>query len=209
MQRSGYGRGRAAAVAADRRFSAGRDGDRRRDLSPRGVARCSPWQAGPVVARQDRSRVPPIAAITIAIVLAAYKLIIVRLGELPSDDLPGAPALRDTGDRSCDRLRDHVLVAVGVAALSASIGSSARASTSRLVAGTDRSRDLARHSSEELLFRGILFRWLEEFGGSWARSPLTSALFGARAYRQSQCDLVLVLSRSRSRPACCSAAPTC
>jgi hypothetical protein len=33
--------------------------------------------------------------------------------------------------------------------------------------------------SEELVFRGILFRWLEEFGGSWMALLLTSALFGA------------------------------
>jgi membrane protease YdiL (CAAX protease family) len=31
---------------------------------------------------------------------------------------------------------------------------------------------------EELLFRGILFRWLEEFGGSWFALALTAALFG-------------------------------
>jgi hypothetical protein len=33
--------------------------------------------------------------------------------------------------------------------------------------------------TEELLFRGILFRWLEEFAGSWVALVLTSALFGA------------------------------
>ena len=32
---------------------------------------------------------------------------------------------------------------------------------------------------EELLFRGIIFRWLEEFGGSWLALALTSGLFGA------------------------------
>ena len=32
--------------------------------------------------------------------------------------------------------------------------------------------------TEELLFRGILFRWIEEFGGSWAALAVTSALFG-------------------------------
>jgi hypothetical protein len=32
---------------------------------------------------------------------------------------------------------------------------------------------------EELFFRGILFRWIEEFAGSWAALLLTSALFGA------------------------------
>ena len=31
---------------------------------------------------------------------------------------------------------------------------------------------------EELLFRGILFRWIEEFGGSWAALMVTSVLFG-------------------------------
>src|SRR2546423_160937 len=31
---------------------------------------------------------------------------------------------------------------------------------------------------EELLFRGILFRWIEEFAGSWAALAITSALFG-------------------------------
>ena len=33
--------------------------------------------------------------------------------------------------------------------------------------------------SEELVFRGILFRWIEEFGGSWMALFLTSAFFGA------------------------------
>jgi hypothetical protein len=31
---------------------------------------------------------------------------------------------------------------------------------------------------EEILFRGILFRWIEELGGSWAALIVTSALFG-------------------------------
>jgi membrane protease YdiL (CAAX protease family) len=31
---------------------------------------------------------------------------------------------------------------------------------------------------EELIFRGVLFRFLEEFGGSWAALAITSALFG-------------------------------
>jgi membrane protease YdiL (CAAX protease family) len=33
--------------------------------------------------------------------------------------------------------------------------------------------------NEEMLFRGILFRWLEQFGGSWVALALTSVLFGA------------------------------
>lgn len=33
--------------------------------------------------------------------------------------------------------------------------------------------------TEELFFRGILFRWIEQFGGSWLALLLTSAFFGA------------------------------
>jgi membrane protease YdiL (CAAX protease family) len=33
--------------------------------------------------------------------------------------------------------------------------------------------------TEEMLFRGILFRWLEQFGGSWIALLLTSVFFGA------------------------------
>jgi len=33
--------------------------------------------------------------------------------------------------------------------------------------------------TEEMLFRGILFRWIEQFGGSWLALLVTSALFGA------------------------------
>jgi membrane protease YdiL (CAAX protease family) len=33
--------------------------------------------------------------------------------------------------------------------------------------------------TEEVLFRGILFRWLEQFGGSWLALFVTSAFFGA------------------------------
>lgn len=33
--------------------------------------------------------------------------------------------------------------------------------------------------TEEMLFRGILFRWLEEWGGSWVALLITAALFGA------------------------------
>lgn len=32
---------------------------------------------------------------------------------------------------------------------------------------------------EEMVFRGVFFRWIEEFGGSWTALFLTSAIFGA------------------------------
>jgi membrane protease YdiL (CAAX protease family) len=33
--------------------------------------------------------------------------------------------------------------------------------------------------TEEMFFRGILFRWLEDWGGSWVALLITAALFGA------------------------------
>ncbi len=116
------------------------------------------------------------AAITIAIVLAAYKLIIVRLGERPKDDLPGAPALRDTA----------IGVAIGFAIMALAVGVAAALGVYRIVGQGDTSRLVLELITvaimpgfmEELLFRGILFRWIEEFGGSWAALAVTSALFG-------------------------------
>lgn len=116
------------------------------------------------------------AAITIAIVLAAYKLIIVRLGERPKDDLPGAPALRDTA----------IEVAIGFAIMALAVGVAAALGVYRIVGQGDTSRLVLELITvaimpgfmEELLFRGILFRWIEEFGGSWAALAVTSALFG-------------------------------
>jgi membrane protease YdiL (CAAX protease family) len=116
------------------------------------------------------------AAITIAIVLAAYKFIIVRLGEHPKDDLPGGPALRDTS----------IGVAIGFAVMALAVGVAAILGVYRIVGPGDASRLVLELVTvaimpgfmEELLFRGILFRWLEEFGGSWAALAITSALFG-------------------------------
>jgi len=44
--------------------------------------------------------------------------------------------------------------------------------------------------SEEMLFRGILFRWLEQFGGSWLALIVTSALFGAAHLANPNASLV-------------------
>lgn len=116
------------------------------------------------------------AAITIAIVLAAYKLIIVRLGEHPKDDLPGPPALRDTA----------IGVAIGFAIMALAVGVAAALGVYRIVGQGDTSKLVLELVTvaimpgfmEELLFRGILFRWIEEFGGSWAALAITSGLFG-------------------------------
>ncbi len=116
------------------------------------------------------------ATVDIALVLAAYKLIIVRLGEHPRDDLPGSPALKPTA----------IGLGIGFVLMCAVVGVAALAHVYQIVGRGDTSRlvlDLVGIAimpgfMEEMFFRGILFRWLEEFGGSWAALVVTSALFG-------------------------------
>jgi membrane protease YdiL (CAAX protease family) len=114
--------------------------------------------------------------IAIALVLAAYKLVIVRLGEHPRDDLPARGALKNLG---LGVLLGGLLfsLVVGVAAAFDVYNIVGYGGTGELV------YDLVGIAimpafMEELLFRGILFRWIEEFGGSWAGLLISSALFG-------------------------------
>jgi membrane protease YdiL (CAAX protease family) len=114
--------------------------------------------------------------IAIGLVLGVYKLVIVRLGEHPRDDLPARGALKNLG---LGVLLGGLLfsLVVGVAALFDVYNIVGYGGTGELV------YDLVGIAimpafMEELLFRGILFRWIEEFGGSWAALVVTSALFG-------------------------------
>jgi len=116
------------------------------------------------------------AVITIGLLLAVYKFIITRLGENPKDDLPAGPAIRDGA----------IGLGAGFALMAASVGVATVAGVYRIIGEGDTSTLLLELISvaimpgftEELLFRGILFRWLEEFGGSWLALLVTSALFG-------------------------------
>jgi membrane protease YdiL (CAAX protease family) len=115
-------------------------------------------------------------AIDIAVVLAAYKLVIVRLGDRPRDDLPARNALKYLG----------LGLLAGVLIMGAIVGVAALANVYRIVGGGDTSNLVVELMGtailpgfmEELMFRGILFRWIEEFGGSWLALLLSSALFG-------------------------------
>jgi hypothetical protein len=116
------------------------------------------------------------AAIALALTLAVYKLAIARLGEHPRDDLPVAGSLSNLGKG----------IAIGTVLFSAVVGASAlfgvyhvtgRGSASDLLLPLVTSA-LIPGFMEELFFRGILFRWIEEFAGSWAALVVTSALFG-------------------------------
>jgi membrane protease YdiL (CAAX protease family) len=116
-------------------------------------------------------------AIILTVVLLTYKLAITRLGEHPRDDLSGRRALPDLA----------IGLLMGFLIMALSVGAAAIADVYSIIGQGD-SRQLVHELvtsaimpafMEELLFRGILFRWLEEFAGSWAALIITSALFGA------------------------------
>ena len=116
------------------------------------------------------------AAITLTLTLLAYKLAITRLGEHPRDDLRGMGALPDLGKG----LASGAIIFSTIVAVAAVIGVyrvTGRGSASDLLLPIVTSAIMPAFM-EEILFRGILFRWIEEFGGSWAALLVTSALFG-------------------------------
>jgi len=128
------------------------------------------------IAMPQPGRVTVQAIIDIGLVLAVYKFGIVRLGEHPRDDLPARGAIRNLG---LGLLAGFVIfsVVVGVADLVGVYRIVGRGDTSRLLLELVATAILPGFM-EELMFRGILFRWIEEFGGSWAALVVTSALFG-------------------------------
>jgi membrane protease YdiL (CAAX protease family) len=130
--------------------------------------------------------VPPIPGFTpnmmfdllsIPFLILAYELVIRRLGRHPRDDYRDRFALRRLGTG----------IGAGFLIFSLAVGVAALAGVYRIIGKGDFSDFLPAllaaavfpAISEELVFRGILFRWLEEFGGSWLALLLTSAFFGA------------------------------
>ena len=115
-------------------------------------------------------------ALIFATVLLTYKLAIARLGVMPRDDLRTRQAWPNLG----------IGIAVGFGLMAVSVAVAATAHVYVLVGEGDSSQLLHELITsalmpafmEELLFRGILFRWAEEFAGSWIALLLTSALFG-------------------------------
>jgi len=128
----------------------------------------------PGSSRADRA--PLLALIIIPFWLLVYKRTIALLGERPRDELriSGLPKYLGLGFAGGFLLSGAV---VGLAAL-ADVYSIVR------FAGFNNhplgflAIALITAFREELLFRGILFRWIEEFSGSWAALLVTSALFG-------------------------------
>ncbi len=115
------------------------------------------------------------ATISIGLMWTAYKLVIRHLGEHPRDDLPLAEAPKGLGLGLLFGFLLFTLV-VGVAAIADVYNIVGEGGTGALVTALIAMAILPGFM-EEVLFRGILFRWLEEFGGSWFALALTSALF--------------------------------
>lgn len=114
-------------------------------------------------------------AVTIFTVLA-YKLIVVRMGEQRRDDLPFDARARD----ALGGFAQGALVFSAIVGVAALLGTyqvlhlSPAEDWLPILIGTG----LMAGVTEEILLRGIVFRWLEELGGSWIALALSSLLFG-------------------------------
>ena len=118
-------------------------------------------------------------ALSIALVFGVYKLAIRNLGspEREHDDLPLRGFFKDSGLGLLAGFAIFSLV-VGIAALADVYNVKGYGGTGALLSSLV-ALAIVPAFMEEMLFRGILFRWIEEFGGSWAALFVTSALFGA------------------------------
>lgn len=113
---------------------------------------------------------------TIAVLIGAQKLVLRRLGERKHDDLPLAGAVRGLALGTFGAFLLFSVI-VGIAALAGAyfiVGWGGMSNWLMLLFTAGISAGFV----EEFIFRGILFRWIEEFGGSWAALVVTSALFG-------------------------------
>jgi membrane protease YdiL (CAAX protease family) len=115
--------------------------------------------------------------VAMPILVLLYVFVIAKLGRHPRNDLRDPKAVqRGVAGLVAGGLLFSVVVAVAAAlGVYRIVGAG---DTSGMVAALLGSA-LFPALSEEMLFRGVLFRWLEEFGGSWVALILTSAFFGA------------------------------
>lgn len=116
-------------------------------------------------------------AVCAVLLILLYKLVIRHLGEHPRDDLRLSGSARPLGLGLAAGIGIFTFIVIVAAALGV-----------YHLTGEGDASDLLPQLllsaifpaiSEEMLFRGILFRWLEEFGGSWTGLVVSSVLFGA------------------------------
>ncbi len=111
------------------------------------------------------------------ILLVTYHYGIAKLGAEPRDDFRLGHAARDVGGGLALGFILFTAV-VGIAALLGVYSISGAGDPSDFLFAL-MTAAIVPGITEELLFRGILFRWIEQFGGTWAALLITSALFGA------------------------------
>jgi membrane protease YdiL (CAAX protease family) len=110
------------------------------------------------------------------VMLASYKLVARHIGERRHDDLsgPGAVAQLAAG------------VALGALLLALIVGIAAALGVYQVVGSGDAANSgvaiinqgIVPAVAEEILYRAILFRWVEELAGSWIALAVSSAAFG-------------------------------
>lgn len=136
---------------------------------------------------------PPSAAhlsqlAVVAVILASYKLVVRHLGARQHDDLSGPDAVRQLG----------LGLAVGASVFATIVAVAALAGIYKLIGAGDTSNLTASliqegmfpAVAEEIVYRAILFRWLEEFAGSWAALVLSSAVFGLSHMANPNADVI-------------------
>lgn len=121
----------------------------------------------------------PVILTTLTVILlclAGYKTIIRRIGRKKHDDLPLAPALKDTalGFAGGATLITACVALAALAGVYAIEGKGGGSDVLFIVVVTGAYAGFF----EELLLRGIVFRWLEELFGSWIALALSSLIFG-------------------------------
>ena len=114
--------------------------------------------------------------VAVALAVLAYKLVIAHLGEVHRDELRLKGSLRETGIGAA--LGAGLFTAVVAAAAVLDVYNIKGEGSLRQLPNILLAATIVPAVMEEMLFRGILFRWVEEFAGSWAALFLTSALFG-------------------------------
>ena len=115
--------------------------------------------------------------LAVLLMVLAYKLMIRHLGSIKRDDLRIVGAARQTLI-GIGAGAGVFALAVAVAAIAGVYRVDGEGSTRELLLALVTAA-LFPAVSEELVFRGVLFRWIEEFSGSWSALLLTSAFFGA------------------------------
>jgi membrane protease YdiL (CAAX protease family) len=111
-----------------------------------------------------------------ATILGSYKLAVRHLGERERDDLAGPQAWRELAAGLAFGALLFGLI-VGVAALAGDYRIAGPGDTSNLWPSLV-SDGLGPAVAEEIVFRGILYRWIEELSGSWIALLVSAALFG-------------------------------